>query len=61
MKNDDDGSSDINSVLQISNEDLDRTPEKINIERNAVADTGEDDAKVIWKNFALFPWVSRNI
>ncbi len=48
MKDDDDGSDDINSVLQISNDDLKRTPEKINIERGAQADTGLDDEKVIW-------------
>jgi len=47
VRNDDDGSDDINSVLQISNDDLSRTPEKINIERHASADNGYDDDMVI--------------
>merc|ERR1719329_117837 len=44
---DDDDSDDINTVLQISKEDLTRTPEMINIEHSAVADTGKDDDMVI--------------
>lgn len=42
----DDG-QDINTVLQINNEDLKRTPENVNIEHNARADTGLDDDQVM--------------
>ena len=45
---DDEDPDDINTVLQISKEDLDRTPEKINIEHSAKADTGMDDDMVVW-------------
>ena len=44
---DDEDPDDINTVLQISNEDYARTPEKINIEHNARADTGMDDDSVL--------------
>lgn len=44
---DDEDPDDINTVLQISKEDLDRTPEKINIEHSAKADTGMDDDTVV--------------
>jgi len=38
---------DINTVLHITNEDLNRTPEKINIEHSAKADNGLDDDQVV--------------
>ena len=44
---DDEDEDDINSVLQISKEDLKRTPETINIEHSAKADTGLDDDMVV--------------
>lgn len=44
---DDDDGDDINTVLQISKEDLERTPEKINIEHSAKADNGLDDETVV--------------
>jgi hypothetical protein len=44
---DDDDADDINTVLQISKEDMERTPEKINIEHSAKADTIMDDDMVL--------------
>ena len=44
---DDDDQDDINTVLQISKEDLERKPENINIEKSAKADTGLDDDMVV--------------
>ena len=44
---DDEDPEDINTVLQISKEDLKRTPETINIEHSAKADTGMDDDMVV--------------
>lgn len=44
---DDEDQDDINTVLQISKEDLERKPENINIEKSAKADTGLDDDMVV--------------
>lgn len=44
---DDEDADDINTVLQISKEDLNRTPETISIEHNVVADNGRDDDMVL--------------
>lgn len=50
VHDDEDGADDdINTVLHITNEDLNRTPEKINIEHSAKADNGLDDDQVVWK------------
>ena len=51
---DDEDPEDINTVLQISKEDLDRTPEKINIEHSAKADTGMDDDMVVWTRTKMY-------
>ena len=44
---DDEDADDINTVLQISKDDLNRTPETISIEHNVVADNGKDDDMVL--------------
>ena len=44
---DDDDGDDLDSALQISKEDMQRTPEKVNIEHSAKADTGMDDDTVL--------------
>ena len=43
----DDGEDDINSALNLTNQDLNRKPENINIEKGAKADMGLDDDQVV--------------
>lgn len=48
VHDDEDGADDdINTVLHITNDDLNRTPEKINIEHNVKADNGLDDDQIL--------------
>lgn len=47
VHDDEDGEDDINTALNLTNQDMRRKPEDINIENNAKADNGLDDDQIV--------------